>query len=151
MKTLIIVRHANALSGWEARVNTDAERPLSPEGIQKAAQTAQALKARAIAPDIILTSPLLRAVQTADTISQTIGGQISKETVLNGLHADREVCEFLANQMQEHNTVIAVGHNPSVAYVLHLFCKEIHHFAPGSFAVLNFENPHHPQLTYFGE
>lgn len=94
MKTLIIVRHANALSGWEARVNTDAERPLSPEGIQKAAQTAQALKARAIAPDIILTSPLLRAVQTADTISQTVGGPISKETVLNGLHADREVCEF---------------------------------------------------------
>ena len=46
---------------------------------------------------------------------------------------------------------VAVGHNPSVAYVLHLFCKEIHHFAPGSFAVLNFENPHHPQLTYFGE
>lgn len=151
MKTLIIVRHANALSGWEAQVNTDAERPLSPEGIQKAAQTAQALKARAIAPDIILTSPLLRAVQTAETISQTVGGPISKETVLNGLHADREVCEFLANQMQEHNTVIAVGHNPNVAYVLHLFSKEIHHFAPGSFAVLNFENLHHPQLTYFGE
>lgn len=94
MKTLIIVRHAIALSGWEARVNTDAERPLSPEGIQKAAQTAQALKTRAIAPDIILTSPLLRAVQTAETISQTVGGPISKETVLNGLHADREVCEF---------------------------------------------------------
>ena len=151
MKTLILVRHANALSGLEARVNTDAERPLSQEGQKKADKTAQTLKSRGIKPDIILTSPLLRAVQTAETLSQTLGGQLSKETILNGLHADREVCEFLAEQMHEHDTVIAVGHNPNVAYVLHLFCKEVRHFAPGSFAVLNFENPHHPQLTYFGE
>ena len=151
MKTLILVRHANALSGLEARVNTDAERPLSNEGKQKAAKTAQALKERGIVPQIILTSPLLRAEQTAEILKQTLGGQLSKETVLNGLHADREVCEFLAGQMQEYDTVIAVGHNPNVAYVLHLFCKEVHHFAPGSFAVLDFSNPHRPQLTCFGE
>lgn len=151
MKTLILVRHAHALPGYEARVKTDGERPLSDEGKQKAAQTAQNLADRGVTPDVILTSPLLRAVQTAEILAQKLNAPVSKETVLNGLHADRDVCEFLARQLKEHDTVAAVGHNPNVAYVMNLFAKEVRHFAPGSFAVLDFENPHRPKLTYFGE
>lgn len=151
MKTLILVRHAHALPGYEARVKTDGERPLSEEGKQKAAQTAEALFKRGVTPDVILTSPLLRAEQTADILAQKLNAPVSKETVLNGLHADRDVCEFLARQFRDRDTVVAVGHNPNVSYVTHLFVKEVHHFAPGSFAVLDFEDPHRPKLTFFGE
>ena len=151
MKTLILIRHANALSAYEARVQTDAERPLSQAGLVKAAASAQELLRQSLRPNIILTSPLLRAVQTAEILAQHLQAPVSKETVLNGLHDDRTVCEFLTDQLSEHEVVAAVGHNPNIAYVTHVFCKQVLHFSPGSFAVLNFEDPHHPQLTFFGE
>ncbi len=44
MKTLIIVRHAHALPGYEAGVNSDAMRPLSVEGREKASVTAARLQ-----------------------------------------------------------------------------------------------------------
>ena len=53
--------------------------------------------------------------------------------------------------MQEATCLAAVGHNPNIAFVLHLFTKQTRHFAPGSFAVLNFDDPHHPQLVQFEE
>lgn len=151
MKTLILIRHANALPGYEAGVQTDAERPLSDEGFQKAAHTAQLLLGQKIQPDIILTSPLLRAVQTAETIAQTLPAPVSKETVLNGLHDEQTVRDFLTDQLAEHDTVAAVGHNPNISYLTHLLVKEVYHFSPGSFAVLNMTDLQTPRLTFFGE
>ncbi len=149
MKTLILIRHANAIPAYEARVNTDAERPLSQEGLLKAAQTAQAIKARGLKPEVILTSPLLRARQTAEIVAQTIHAPISQETVLNGYYSDAEVRDFLLEQLQTHDVIAAVGHNPNVSYVTHLLAREVHPFAPGSFAVIDVQ-PNSTKLIYFG-
>ncbi len=151
MKTLILIRHAHALAAYEARVSTDAERPLSDEGREKAAYTARSLAQRGLRPEVILTSPLLRAVQTADILAHTLQAPVSQETVLNGLHDEQTICEFLEEQLQHHEVLAAVGHNPNISAVSQLFCKQAHHFAPGSFAVLDFENPHHPKCIVFGE
>ena len=151
MKTLILIRHANALSCLEARVQKDFDRPLSPQGEQKAALTAQKLLRLGLNPGLVLHSPLKRAAQSAQIITQTVPAALEACTELNGLHDDRDVCEFLAGRMQEATCLAAVGHNPNIAFVLHLFTKQTRHFAPGSFAVLNFDDPHHPQLVQFEE
>lgn len=150
MKTLVLVRHAHALAGWEARVNTDAERPLSPQGELKAVHTAQALQTLGIAPDVILTSPLVRAVQTARLLEETLQAPVRQEKMLNGLYPDGELRDFLLEQLQAYDTVLAVSHNPAVAYVTHLLCREVHPFAPGAFAVLRQEENNF-RLSCFGE
>jgi phosphohistidine phosphatase len=148
-KTLILVRHAHALSRYEASVPTDGERPLCAQGEQKALQTAQDLLGRKIVPQQIFTSPLLRAVQTAQILNQTLQAPVTPENILDGFHPDEEVKDFLMGQMQRHNCLIAVGHNPCITYVTALLSGQVRPFSPGSFAVLDIQDTA-VKLVYFG-
>lgn len=150
MKTLILVRHAHALNGFEARVNTDAARPLSETGRQQAAASADTLQKQKVQPDIIFTSPFLRAVQTAEIFSARLRAPVQTETLLNGFSSDEEVISFLGEQLAKHNTVLAVTHNPSITYITHALCGQTCAFSPACFAILNMDEKT-PKLIYFGE
>lgn len=150
MKTLILVRHAHALSGFEAHVNTDAARPLSDTGRQQATNSAGTLQKQNVQPEIILTSPFLRAVQTAEILSGILGAPVQKENILNGFAADGDVISFLNEQFVRYNTVLAVTHNPSVTYITRALCGQTCGFSPACFAVLNMDGET-PKLIYFGE
>jgi len=152
MKTLILMRHGNALSCWDAKVPSDRLRPLSAQGKEKVRQSAQKIAGQHICPQVIFTSPLMRAAQTAEIVSATFHNTpIETETILNGFSSETEVCEFLREQFERYDTVLAVGHNPNVTYTAHLLCNKVCHFAPGSFAVIDMTDKEKPQLTYFGE
>jgi len=150
MKTLVLVRHAHALSSFEARVNTDAARPLSDTGRQQAAHSAQTLQGKIKQPEIIFTSPLLRAVQTAGILSVLLKAPVQEETLLNGFASDAEVVAFLTEQLTQYDTVVAVTHNPSVTYITRTLCGQLCSFSPACFAVLNMDEQT-PKLIYFGE
>ena len=152
MKTLILMRHGNALSCWDAKVSSDRLRPLSQEGQEKVRQSAQKIAGQDICPQVIFTSPLLRAAQTAEIVSAALNNApVETETILNGFSSEQEVCDFLREQLETYNTVLAVGHNPNVTYAAHLLFGSVCHFAPGSFAVIDMTDKEKPQLTYFGE
>jgi phosphohistidine phosphatase len=63
--TLQFLRHADA----EPFTGSDFSRNLTPKGNTQAANVGKFLKSRHLVPDIILTSPLVRARQTAGTTS----------------------------------------------------------------------------------
>lgn len=152
IKTLVLVRHAHALSSFAAQVPTDAQRPLSPEGEEKAAFTARRLKELNLRhPARILTSPLVRAKQTASVLAQALGCPVIQATELDGLHNDTDVRDFLCEQLQTVDTLIAVGHNPNISYVNHLLCRQVHAFRPGSFSVLYIEDGKVLPSFIFGE
>lgn len=151
MKSLIIVRHAYALPAYEAGVNSDAARPLSTEGREKASVTAARLHQLNIKPGAIITSPLLRAEQTACILAEILRSPVEKAFELNGLKDEQDVCDFLKEQLTRTDCILAVGHNPNVTYVTHALTGQVRTFLPGSFAVINMDDFTHPQLTYFGE
>ena len=62
---LLIIRHAIAFERDRHRWRDDGARPLSPAGIRRARKAAAGLKEFSKAPDRLLTSPLVRARQTA--------------------------------------------------------------------------------------
>jgi phosphohistidine phosphatase len=66
---LILVRHAQAADLGEAGSLTDFDRPLTDLGWQQAAALANALKKQGMQPDAVVTSPLVRAVQTAEPLA----------------------------------------------------------------------------------
>jgi phosphohistidine phosphatase len=70
---LLIVRHAIACERNALRWPDDSERPLSPRGIARARRAAAGLKRIAPRPGRILTSPLVRARQTADILREFAG------------------------------------------------------------------------------
>lgn len=65
---LYFVRHGDAgdPAQWEGN---DAERPLSDEGRRRMALEARTMKRLELGVDRIITSPLLRAVQTAEIVA----------------------------------------------------------------------------------
>jgi phosphohistidine phosphatase len=65
---LYVIRHAHALSLGERGITEDEERPLSEQGEQQAVQLAAGLQRRGVKIDVLLTSPLLRARQTAEAL-----------------------------------------------------------------------------------
>src|SRR5437016_2669513 len=62
---LYVLRHAIAFTAAEAGVKQDAERPLSPDGREKMERIAAAMKKIDVEVDLILSSPFVRAKQTA--------------------------------------------------------------------------------------
>ncbi|MDD3060774.1 MAG: histidine phosphatase family protein [Sulfurimonas sp.] len=113
MKKLYIIRHAK--SSWTDMTLNDFERPLNKRGEEGAPFMAKELKSKNIMPDMILSSPALRAKTTAETITGTIG--FFKEIVFkeNIYEASAETLhEILKSVDDENATLFLVGHNPGL-------------------------------------
>jgi len=65
---LFVIRHAEAAAG-----EPDDLRPLTPSGRERAREVGQQFAANGVRPATILTSPLLRARETALEIGRAVG------------------------------------------------------------------------------
>lgn len=65
---LYLIRHAEAVPVGEDGVTEDEQRPLTSQGEKQAKHLGRALKNRAIKFDLVLTSPLVRALRTAELL-----------------------------------------------------------------------------------
>jgi phosphohistidine phosphatase len=119
---LLLVRHAEAAAG-----EPDDLRPLTPDG----RDTARALGTRLAAeqPNAVLSSPLLRARETAAAIADAAGLDAeADERLAPGATADG----VRAATTGRGETVVAVGHQPDCSeIVLALTGREVR-FAPGA-------------------
>lgn len=105
---LWLLRHGDAADG-----QADAERPLTERGIRQAEAAGQALARLGPSLDVCLSSPKLRAVQTAERACEPLGIEIVIEPGLSGERFDAgAVAAGLGN-------VLLVGHNPSFAIAVH--------------------------------
>lgn len=71
---LYLVRHGAAADITDGPFPDDAARPLTPDGLDKTRKAARGLKAMGVGPEVLLSSPRLRALQTARIIAETLGG-----------------------------------------------------------------------------
>lgn len=114
---LYIIRHADALALGEHGITDDAERPLSAAGEAESQKIGNALKKRNIQLDRLVTSPLLRARQTAEFMLKTRsideGPQITVSEDLAPGGKPRKLARFLRKLGGEH--VGLVGHMPHIA------------------------------------
>jgi phosphohistidine phosphatase len=101
---LLLIRHADAPAG-----SPDEPRSLSAEGRAAARALGERLAVDGIRPAAILTSPLLRARETADALAAALGCAAEPTQALApGATAD-SVRRAVAGRGE---TVIAVGHQP---------------------------------------
>ncbi len=112
MKTLHIARHAK--SSWEYPELSDEERPLLRKGIKRTRKTGSFLKDNKIRIDHIISSPAVRAYETARILAEVLNYPEDHLKVVNSLyHANTNVLlDQLYSLPDEINSVMLVGHNP---------------------------------------
>ena len=116
---LYLLRHAHAGNpdDWAA---DDAARPLSHKGRRQADRLGQFLAERAFAPDSIISSPKLRARQTADIVADAIGIAVSEDERLAG-PLDTDVLAAVIDSSGGVRVVL-VGHDPDFSDVAAALC-----------------------------
>ena len=114
---LYIVRHGIAFPhgspGFE-----ENDRPLTDEGIEKMKRAAKGLRALEVVPDLILSSPLPRARQTAEIVIAQMSGKAKLELTENLSPAGnrRDLYAELRGS-KELGSVMLVGHQPSLGEI----------------------------------
>jgi phosphohistidine phosphatase len=109
---VLLVRHAIALDRETPGVSDDL-RPLTEEGVIRFKRTARAL-AGLVRADIVLTSPLLRAKQTAEILARQWEGVGLQESESLG-NGSRPRFEQEVARLPSATVVAAVGHEPHVS------------------------------------
>lgn len=117
MTGLHLLRHAHAgdPERWDA---PDAARPLSEKGRRQAMRLGALLVAMDEPPDVLVTSPKVRAVQTAELVAEALGVPVVVDARLAGgldLHA---VEEILVDSAPESSRPCIVGHDPDFSGIL---------------------------------
>ncbi len=106
---LLLVRHAIALDRNIPGI-ADSLRPLTEEGVTRFRKTARSLAA-IVAPGLILTSPMLRAKQTAEILAGEWPGVSLHESAALG-NGSRLQFEEALGRKSIPELVGAVGHEP---------------------------------------
>ena len=111
---LVLIRHGIAA---ERNGMPDAERPLTAKGIQRTRSVARALRGLGVAPDLALSSPLRRAVETAQIVAREL--RVGKLRTTNAL-APGAAPEALLVQLAKLKvgSVLCAGHAPHLDLVI---------------------------------
>src|ERR1700728_1986783 len=114
---LLIIRHAIAFERDRHRWRDDAARPLSPAGMRRARKAASGLKEFSKAPDRLLTSPLVRARQTAQILTDVAGWpQAEEASELSPGQPALAILSLLGKDRSQR--VAVVGHQPGLGALL---------------------------------
>jgi phosphohistidine phosphatase len=121
---LCFFRHGIAVDRDDPSVTSDAERPLTEEGIRKTRTAAEGLRRIEPGFDRIFTSPWLRAKQTAAIVAEVLA--LGTPPELPELAGDRTPAELVEALAHHHGRrTILVGHEPLLSTtIVHLLGGE---------------------------
>lgn len=106
---LYFLRHADAIY--------EGERPLSDKGRQQMKRVCRFLKEAGVQVDRLFTSPLLRAVETAEPAGEALGLEVEVTDLLDSGASLAELVELLEGCGPE-DAVMLVGHEPDFSEMI---------------------------------
>lgn len=125
MKSLLLVRHAHASRDDPAL--PDRQRPLDARGLRDAPRMGKRLARRGVTPELIVSSPALRALTTAQLIADELGVARRAIVVDDRLYAASvgELLDIVHALDDRLGGVMLFGHNPEFTGLAHRFASEI--------------------------
>lgn len=111
---LYIVRHGIAIDREDPQCPPDPDRYLTEEGVEKTKGVARGLAALGATGDLFLTSPYVRAVQTAEIVASTLGYEKQKIRRTDSLLPGTEPSLLFRELAKDKQTsaVLVFGHAP---------------------------------------
>ena len=116
MTTLALLRHAHA-GDPERWTGPDATRPLSDKGRRQAERLGRHLRAVGDASDVLIASPKVRALQTAEIVGGLLGIPVVTDDRLGGA-LDLDAVEAILVDAGNPARPILVGHDPDCSDLL---------------------------------
>lgn len=118
-----LLRHGDAVEAGDPQYK-DAERPLTPKGIQRTKDLAHALRQMEINFDLILSSPLTRARETAEIIVRGVkfAGKLELTDALAPYGSMENMVHQLTMVRPASASVLLVGHEPYLGGFISLLC-----------------------------
>jgi phosphohistidine phosphatase len=115
---LYMVRHAIAVSRGTPGI-ADDDRALTEEGIKKMERAASGLRSMGYIPELILSSPLIRARQTADLLIEAFGKGVQLEIVpaLAPSGSRQKLYQDMGLRAKKFGSLMLVGHQPSLGEI----------------------------------
>ena len=110
-----LLRHAHAGDAFEW-VGDDDLRPLTKKGRGQAERLGAFLEAHGVRPDVIVSSPLVRARQTAEIVAEALGMTVRTDRRLGSGFGKRELWAVLDETGGRE--VMLVGHDPDFTSLL---------------------------------
>ncbi|WP_183562654.1 SixA phosphatase family protein [Mucilaginibacter sp. SP1R1] len=137
MKKLLIIRHAKATheSGY-----VDFERPLKQSGMQDALLMANILKDRLSVPEIMITSPALRTLTTANIFTEHLHLPAANTDKRIYEASERTLVNVVNSLPAEYDFIGLVGHNPGISELLYYLTGQLRDVPTCAVALISFDN-----------
>jgi len=119
-RRLVLVRHAK--SSWKDPGATDFERTLHARGHRDAPVMGARLRARGVAPDVLVTSPAVRALATARILAREMGFPEAQIEPVERLYlaGTETLLDVIREFSEDASTAMLVGHNPGLTDLANL-------------------------------
>ena len=111
---LYFLRHGEA--DWPGWTKPDDERPLTDFGRKEVRQVAKFLNRLKVKPDLIVTSPLPRALQTAEVAAEQLKTKLRQDEALEPEFGISELRTVLKRHRSK--VLVLVGHEPDFSSVI---------------------------------
>jgi len=120
MKKLVVVRHGK--SSWKHDLPDD-KRPLKSRGKTDAKLVSKHFKSKNVLPDIVLSSPAVRAFTTCEIFCENLNLPIENVEVIENLYDFQgdNVIEILKNLDNNYDIVMIFGHNHAFTSICNIF------------------------------
>jgi phosphohistidine phosphatase len=124
MKTLYLLRHAK--SSWDFSDLSDHDRPLNKRGRTDAPLMGRELLSREVQPDLIVSSSAVRALTTATLVARELEYDLDHIKINGDIYgADcPELVRIITEMPEDVNTLLLVGHNPTITEVANTLSPE---------------------------
>jgi len=145
MKKLLLIRHAKATHDNDYQ---DFERPLKHSGLQDAVMIAKRLKENGIAPQIMITSPAVRAQSTANIIVEHLS-LAQPQTDMNIYDATQAALLTLVTALPDDFEFIGLaGHNPGFSELLAYLTNDFREMPTCAAALISFDADTWQEITH---
>src|SRR5271168_5446024 len=113
---IYVVRHGIAIDREDPKCPPDPERYLTEEGIEKTKRVAAAVAALGAMPDLLLSSPYVRAMQTAEIFASALDYPKQKIRRTDLLLPGSEATLFFRELAKDKHssTIFCFGHAPQL-------------------------------------
>jgi len=117
---LYLLRHAIAVLRGTEGYERDSDRPLTRKGEKKMYRIAEGMKSMDLSFDVILSSPILRAKQTAEITAKVLGQKEQLEFLeaLSTSGDPEEVIEAIRKKYASCESILLVGHEPDMSALI---------------------------------
>jgi phosphohistidine phosphatase len=123
MMRLYLMRHGIAIDREDLDCPPEAERFLTPKGIQRTRAAARGMRALRVKPTTLLTSPYVRAVQTGEIVCEVLGLDPKLLKTTEALRPEAKPVRLAEELARVQGEVICFGHAPQLDEFIALALK----------------------------